>query len=152
MPKKGTKVNRVEIETRRAQAIELRKYGVSEEDIMRELGFKSIQAVQNAIRTGMRRPTRKHAEDARELMRLRYEMLLQILATRVQAGDLAAIDRFHKIMESEGKLDGVFAPIKVANTDPTGEHAAPVKQYFVVSPLDWVDPEDEKNTTPDGEK
>lgn len=90
-----------------AQAIELRKAGATYQQIADRLGYASAASAAGVVKHALDRMIREPAE---ELRSLEYERLNHILLTlwpRVQAGELAAVDRCLRIMERIAVLMGV---------------------------------------------
>jgi len=109
---------------RRSQAIKLRMGGATYEDIGASLGVTK-QRAHAIVRDYMNKVEDETCEDTKTIKQLevqRLDRLVLGLWTRATAGQVGAIDRMIKIMERRAKLLGLDGAIKVARTDPTGEH------------------------------
>lgn len=104
---------------RQAKALELRKAGATYKQIAEQLGYSSPQSVAATIKSALDRMIREPAE---ELRQMEYERLNHILLTlwpRVQAGELAAVDRAMRVMDRIEALMGLHmqTPTSVQQTN-----------------------------------
>lgn len=97
----------VDIARRRAQALELRRAGVSWQDIANRLGYKSRSAACQDVRRAMedivRVPAQQHI--AEEVDRL--DAMLQGLWPSARKGGVQSIDRVLKIMDRRARYLGL---------------------------------------------
>ena len=98
---------------KQAQALTLRKAGVSVNDIAMTLGWKSHQAASKAISAALKWTVREPADELRTLELARLDDMLKAIANHVQAGNLTAIDRALKIQQRRAALLGLDAPQKL---------------------------------------
>lgn len=106
---------------KRAEALELRALGYSYQAIADEVGYASKGAAHNAVAKGLADIPREAAEQARELELGRLDDLQMAAMNGAMAGDLFAIDRVVKIVESRAKLLGLYN--LPDNSDPGAEQA-----------------------------
>ena len=107
-----TSRKRIYITEKMAKALELRKEGKSLAEIATELGYKSKQAVHEALKSALDRTLRLPADEVRELDLQRLDALLAGVWAKAIAGDLQAINAVLRIMERRAKLLGLDAPIQ----------------------------------------
>ena len=55
---------------------------------------------------------------------------MRAITNDVRSGDLASIDQYRKLLAEECKIYGLYAPAKVAPTDPTGAAAFQPKTTY----------------------
>lgn len=108
----GTQQRRVDANDRQIRALELRKSGVSYEDIARELGYRGRDGAHRAVSAALKRTLQEPADELRRLESERLDAMLFAIAPLVRRGNLEAIDRALKIMERRAKLLGLDAPIR----------------------------------------
>jgi len=118
----GNQQRKVEAHTRQLQALELRKAGVTYEGIAKQLGYKSPEAVFQAVKAAMKSSLNEPANEIREMEVKRLDDMLLAMWPQVKNGNQGAVDRSLRIMERRARLLGLDAPTKIAPTDPTGEH------------------------------
>ena len=109
---------------RRERAWELRRAGWSMRAIAKEIGV-SAMAVYKMLASSLaeiKAETLELARLDREIQLEQLDTIFNILYPRALRGELTAIDRIIKVMDSQAKLRGTLAPTKSALTDPTGEH------------------------------
>lgn len=97
---------------KQAQALTLRKAGVSVTAIAETLGWNSHQAASKAISAALKRTIQEPADELRTLELARLDDMLKAIAPHVAAGNLTAIDRALKIQERRARLLGLDAPAK----------------------------------------
>ncbi len=108
---------------RHLQALELRKAGVTYEQIAGQLGYSNASGARKAVASALKATLREPAEELRELEVVRLDAMLLPLWRRVQAGDEKAVDRVLRIMERRARLLGLDAP---ARTELSGAGGGPV--------------------------
>lgn len=106
---------------KRAEALELRAMGYSYQAVADEVGYASKGAAHNAVSKGLADIPREAAEQARELELGRLDDLQMAAMNGALAGDLFAIDRVIKVIESRAKLLGLYN--LPDNSDPGAEQA-----------------------------
>ena len=106
---------------KRAEALELRAMGYSYQAIADEVGYGSRGAAHKAVAQELRNIPREAAEQAREMELGRLDDLQMAAMNGAMAGDLFAIDRVVKIIESRARLRGLYT--LPDNSDPGAEQA-----------------------------
>ena len=102
---------RIEAKERQRQALELRKAGVTLEQIARTVGFKSKQAAHDSIRRALAEIPRLPAQELRELDLQRLDQLGFAVWQRAIAGDVDAISSALRILAQRAKLLGLEVPV-----------------------------------------
>lgn len=112
---------RYEANERARQALELRLTGVRYDVIAQKLGYASASGVHYAVKHALAAIPREAGEEvlAKELARV--DVALLAIWPQVKQGVVGAVDRFVKLMHLRAQYLGLFAPTKIAMTDPTGE-------------------------------
>ena len=129
MAESKTSVRRLKAIERQKQALELRATGKSYDYIAAELGYASASGAYSAVEAAILRTQQEPADHVR-VMELRLtDKLLAKLVDRLDspgslpASDLRALtDSTLRVMDRRAKYLGIDQPVKVAPTDPTGEH------------------------------
>ena len=122
------------IERRKWVMIEKRK-GRSLDEIHTDWNtqYPGLECSRSTIASDIRESLKKSVEQTNlatlEWRMLHIERIEKVLSgkvfqTKLDEGDLFAIDRFDKLMNRLILLTGANAPTKVAQTDPTGENEA----------------------------
>lgn len=106
---------------KRAEALELRAMGYNYQAIADEVGYGSRGAAHKAVAQELRNIPREAAEQAREMELGRLDDLQMAAMNGAMAGDLFAIDRVVKIIESRARLLGLYN--LPDNSDPGAEQA-----------------------------
>lgn len=106
---------------KRAEALELRALGYSYQAVADEVGYGSRGAAYKAVAQELRNIPREAAEHAREIELGRLDDLQMAAMNAALGGDLFAIDRVVKIVESRAKLLGLYN--LPDNSDPGAEDA-----------------------------
>lgn len=118
----------VDCETAEAEALQLRRNGLSYEKIAAAQGV-GIGTAHRRVKRAMdrlRAVVDERAGQVRELELDRLDALLEVVLVKALAGDLGAVDRAIKISESRRKLAGVDAPAStVVGVVSDGEQAEP---------------------------
>lgn len=112
---RGTKNDQINIEDRRAKALELRKGGSSYRAIAKKLGVE-VGTAYSDVNAALQSLTNMNTTSADELRMMEVERLdamLLSISTQLKAGHLGAIDRALRISERRSKLQGLDAPMKV---------------------------------------
>ena len=106
-----TQPERVRAAEMRAEAVKLRKMGLSYPQIAERLGYNSRQAAHQAVTTALRDIREETADDADDLRTLeaeRLDQLWQIAFTEaVSNRSMRAIDTLMRIQERRAKLFGL---------------------------------------------
>src|SRR5699024_6504628 len=110
---------------KRAEALELRALGYSYQAIADEVGYASKGAAHNAVAKGLADIPREAAEQARELELGRLDDMQMAAMNAAMAGDLFAIDRVVKIVESRARLLGLYNL-----PDRSEEHTSELQSRF----------------------
>ena len=106
---------------KRKEALELRALGYSYQQVADEVGYASKGAAHKAVAQELRNIPREAAEQARELELGRLDEMQAAAMNGAMAGDLFAIDRVIKVIESRAKLLGLYN--LPDNSDPGAEQA-----------------------------
>ena len=140
--KKG--ITRQMVTEARAKAVDLRRAGASYTVIGAQLGV-TPQMAHVYVKTAMAEVRKKTAEIAEDVLQMELERLDRCLLgcfSDAAKGNLQAIDRVLKIIESRARLLGINAPVKVAATTADGEDA-PRGVIVVPAPAasveEWLD-------------
>lgn len=105
------------------EALALRVTGKQWADIATELGYKGESGARLAASRLLRRAERESADQYKTLNRQRLEAMLSALWPKVEKGNCAAINQARQIVAELCKIDGSYAPAKVAPTTPDGKQA-----------------------------
>lgn len=107
----ATSAYQLKAKQRQAEALELRKAGLTYEEIAKRIGYGSRTAAYNAVKralTELAEETSASADRLRELENSRLDRLHTIAWQQaVEAKDLTAIDRAVRISERRAKLYGL---------------------------------------------
>lgn len=95
---------------RALQALELRKAGLTYEQIARQCGYAGKGAAYNAVQRELQRTMQEPADDVRTLEVLRLDDLYRAMIPKALKGDTWSVDRCLKIMERRAMLLGLDAP------------------------------------------
>ena len=118
-----TSSQRLKATKNRTEAVKLRSTGMTLEQIGNELGVSTSMAFKY-IQTALEDLALKQFEETQEyraLQMLRLEGLLSIAWKYAEQGDLNAIDKAIKITDQLSKLMNLYAPIKIAQTNLSGD-------------------------------
>ena len=150
MPQQRT----IEALERQVKALELRKAGVSYEDIAKALGWAHKSGAFMAVRRQIAMVRREPAEALITLEAERLDKLLMSVWKQAVNGNFGAVDRVLKIMERRAKLLGLDAPTKIAPTNPEGDEEFGADDRYLLGKL-LSEPADSgtpnKTSTPDAE-
>ena len=102
-----TAPSRIEAEERQAAALNLRKAGVSFEEIARQTGYASASGAYEAVKAAMAKTLREPANELRELELARLDGMLEAISEAVMAGDLNAIGMALRISERRSRILGL---------------------------------------------
>lgn len=118
LQRQKAKPDRVASADNEVKALDLRSAGKTYRDIAQILGI-SVSAAHNLVSRGMDRLIAKceeKAEMVRSMELDRLDKLQSAVWDAATTGDIQAIDRMLKIMESRAKYTGAYAAIKTDNT------------------------------------
>jgi hypothetical protein len=96
------------VKERQLQAVNLRKKGFSYERIARLLKFRNARAAYNSVSQALQKTFIETAEEFRNLVYARLEMLLLQISPRAIAGDLKSANLAKTIITQEAKLYGLM--------------------------------------------
>jgi hypothetical protein len=119
MPESKSSPRRVSAKLRQAQAIQLRIAGLTFEAIKTAVGYRSKQAAYDAVKRGLKQVVETPAAELRDLDLQRLDAMLRAIWPRALAGELRAMDRVLKILESRARLLGL-------NQEPGGSAENPL--------------------------
>ena len=97
---------------RTMKALELRKAGVSYDEIARTLGWKHRNGAYYAVKSALKTVKREPATELLTLELERLDALFWAMYPKAKHGDYGAVDRCIKLMERRAKLLGLDAPEK----------------------------------------
>ena len=107
-----TSPRRIAAKERQRQALELRKAGVTLDEIAKAVGFKSRQAAHDSIQRALMAIPRLAAEELRNLDLERLDKLALAVWPKALQGDIQAINAALAILTRRAKLLGLEAPVK----------------------------------------
>lgn len=104
------------------KALQLRKAGLGYAKIGEQLGCTHEWARQLCLRgfAEYGRMAREEAQEHLATVMARTESQIQALWPKAMAGNIGANEQIRKITETQCKLAGLFAPVKIAPTNPDG--------------------------------
>ena len=108
---------------RQLKALELRKAGVSYEDIAKALGWAHKNGAWYAVKHAIALVKREPAQALITLEAERLDKMQQALWAKAIKGDYGAVDRIIKLMERRARLLGLDAPESV---ELSGADGAPL--------------------------
>ncbi len=114
--KSATDKHKVRVSDRQAKTLELRKQGLSIRAIAKELDSNeaTVHRDLKAILAELHAQTLEHGQAYKELELERLDKIIEVLAPKVLAGDVQAIDRHLKVIAERAKLLGLYAPTSTA--------------------------------------
>lgn len=98
---------------REAQAIALRRKGLTYDEIAQQIGFQSKGPAFTAVQRGMTRALRESADDLREFEAQRLDAAMAAIWDDVLTGDRSAIMCLVKLVQERAKLFGLYAPTTI---------------------------------------
>ncbi|QPG06542.1 hypothetical protein IT774_05050 [Salinimonas marina] len=109
------------------KALDLKKKGYSYREIGNKLKIGTSTAHKYIAQelTKLAEMTQEKTMEYRQLQIERLEKLLRVSMELATTGDLNAIDKARRIIDSLSQVTGANAPTKIAATTPDGEEAAP---------------------------
>ncbi len=110
---------------RRADAIRLRIAGATFTDIGQRLGIDPATAHRDVSRglTALHAEIREEAAALRALENARLDVLQCGVWEAAISGSIPHLEAVLAIMHTRARLNGLYAPAKIAATDPTGENS-----------------------------
>lgn len=107
-----TRAYRPDIIDKERRALELRRAGITFDQIAQTLGYKNSDGAWRAVRRAMQRTLRESgAEEIRDQELDRLDRLQAAVWPRALQGDLPAVGAVVRIMERRSKMLGLDAPI-----------------------------------------
>jgi len=123
----ATSPERVAIDQRRKEMLDLRVQGYSLRAIADKLGMHH-SSVGEAITAELDALTREPAEQLRTVELERMDAMLVALWPKVEGGDVASIQAALGVMQRRSKLLGLDAPVKTVNDNKhSGGDGAPIR-------------------------
>lgn len=107
-----TSPRRIEAQQRAAKAIELRKAGMTYEQIAETLGYSHFSTARNAVARALEIAVTEPAQELIQLETMRLDALFMAVWPDARRGVLKAVDRALKIQERRAKLLGLDKPAK----------------------------------------
>lgn len=101
-------------------ALELRRTGMTFEDIAAQLGYSSRSGAYNAVNRYLQRIEYEGVDELRKIEGERLDRAMLAIWPQVLNGDLGATNALVRIQERRAKLFGLDAPQKIAPTTPDG--------------------------------
>lgn len=108
-----TRPENIAITQKHLKAMELRKAGLSFDQIAKQLGYKNSSCAHYAVRACLKKIIQEPAKEIRDMEVARLDDMLLSIWGEVRKGHLGAHDRALKIMERRAKLLGLDAPTKI---------------------------------------
>jgi hypothetical protein len=142
-----TSPRRIAAAERQAQALALRKEGLTLVEIAKRLGYAGDAGVRKAIRAGLERTVQKPADELRSLILARIDRMMTVVYPRAIAGDLAAVDRVIKLNHQAAVIYGLLPMKSGAGRIPRAELVdsdVPVKAGDATAVLSQLGSEDLK--------
>ncbi len=129
-----TAEHRIEAAQRAGEAVRLRLAGADFKAIAEQLGYQSAASAYKAVRRGIEAlKAPKEAAELRDEQRLRLGRLLLAWYPKAINGDEKAVSAVLRLLERMAKLDGLDAPVKVAQTDSEGRDVDVRREAFVTA-------------------
>ena len=104
--------NDIALAEKQRTALELRKAGLTFEQIAQQVGFNSRQAAFDNVMRAIKEIKREPAEELDSLELARLDTLLTRVWPKALQGDHKAIDTELKLMERRARMMGIDAPVK----------------------------------------
>ncbi len=108
-----TSPRRIEAKEKQRQALELRKAGATYDGIARQIGYKSKQAAEYAVKAALSRITDPIAAEVLKIDLERLDQWLLAMAPKLRLGDPFTVQIALNIIARRAKLLGLDSPIKV---------------------------------------
>jgi hypothetical protein len=127
--RKARKTDQVQAVDRQRQALELRRAGLTFQQIARRLGYAHPAGAYHAVQRGLQTTLQEPADELRGLELERLDALHQAMWPRAIRGNVWAVDRVLSIMQRRARLLGLDAPRRLAvsgeiTLQTFAEHAA----------------------------
>lgn len=117
-----TSPKQIELQKKRAQALELRERGCGYQQISDAMNI-SLSSAFEYVTHAMMQITAEKAETVRDLELRRLDAMQASIYPQAIAGDLQAQAGMDRIMNRRARLLGLDAPTKTAITDPEGKES-----------------------------
>lgn len=105
--KQKTRPAQIRTEERQAEALRLRKRGVTFEEIAHQVGYATPSGAYEAVKSAMAKTLREPADELRQLELARLDSMLEAIIEKVLSGDLDAIGTALRISERRSRLLGL---------------------------------------------
>ncbi len=128
-----TSERRLEAVEKQRQALELRKAGLSYPKIADSLGYEGPSGAYQAVMSALDKTLREPAEEVRKLELDRIDHLQSLIWSRLLAGDDVAFDKFMRLSQHRCKIQGIYAPAKMALVNPNNEKESAFVQKALAS-------------------
>jgi hypothetical protein len=113
MNRDATTPERIALAEKERQALDLRKAGVTFEQIANKLGYSDRSGAAKAVRRALTDTIQEPADELRRLECERLDTLLRALWPAAISGKWLAIDRCLSIMDRRARLLGLDAPVRM---------------------------------------
>ena len=124
---------------RQTECLELRMTGATIRQIAEAIGVSPATAHRD-VRAALKRLAKQDAEVTKGYRHLNLarldRLLLGLWGAATSGNNLAATREARAIIRAQNDLLGLNAPIKVAQTDPTGEHERTPAQWIMPMPAE----------------
>ena len=120
MGESKTSKRRIAAVEKQVKALELRKAGVTFEEIAKTLGYAGPSGAFRAVDSALEKTLQEPADKLRQIEWLRLEQMQRALWPTALSGDLGAIDRLVRIMERRARLLGLDSRVEVGLVGPGG--------------------------------
>ncbi|KWW97367.1 hypothetical protein LI90_4339 (plasmid) [Carbonactinospora thermoautotrophica] len=116
----GRRVPDEETIEKERRALQMRRAGLTLDDIARELGYTHRSSARKAVQRALKRTLQEDADELRALEADRLDRLQAAIWSKAMAGDLQAVDRVLRISERRARLLGLDLPARLEHTGPGG--------------------------------
>lgn len=118
------------------KAMDLRKLSLTYDEINERLGgfFGSAKGTQIAVSRELEEIKLDSAIELKKWQNIQIMEVLSAVLPKAKNGNLLAVDRVDRLWRRQASLNGLDSPIKIAETDPSGEKEAAAKKVFLYLP------------------
>lgn len=106
---------KIEAAKKRADALALRKTGMTYREIAEQVGYKNRHICCRNVRAELRRIPKEEAAELRQLEMERLDALTEAVWKIAMDGDLKAVETALKLMERRSRMLGLDSPHKISH-------------------------------------